>query len=251
MAISRCNPVPIVDEQPRPGHVAIIMDGNGRWARARHLPRTAGHRQGVQATRHVVRACAQRGISALTLFAFSSENWRRPRSEVNVLMELFVSTLEREVDDLSARDVQIRFIGDRSQFSERLQQQIVLAERHTADNQGLRLQIAANYGGRWDILQAARQLMADAQAGRLPPESLSESSFAQHLATAGIQEPDLFIRTGGERRISNFLLWQLAYTELYFTDVLWPDFNEDELGRALQDYARRQRRFGRTGEQLS
>jgi undecaprenyl diphosphate synthase len=230
--------------------VAIIMDGNGRWARARNLPRPEGHRQGAAATRRVVEHCARRGVQVLTLFAFSSENWRRPATEVRSLMELFLITLRRESRRLAENGIRVRFIGDRSAFHDRLRLEIDAAERLTADCQRMLLNIAANYGGRWDIAQAARGLCEAVRAGALEPGAVDEAAVAHRLATSGIPDPDLFIRTGGEHRISNFLLWQLAYTELYFTDTLWPDFRAEDLEAAFADYASRQRRFGRTGEQL-
>jgi undecaprenyl diphosphate synthase len=233
-----------------PKHVAIVMDGNGRWARARSLPRQAGHKAGATAVRRVTEACARLGIGALTLFAFSSENWQRPKTEVSVLMELFLRTLERQVGRLEENNVRLRLIGDRLQFSSRLQEQIQLAEERTEKNTGLQLVIAASYGGRWDIATAARRLASQVQSGRMAPEDITPASFERHISTADLPEPDLFIRTGGEKRISNFLLWQLAYTELYFTDVLWPDFDEAQFAVACSDFARRQRRFGRTPEQL-
>jgi undecaprenyl diphosphate synthase len=222
------------------------MDGNGRWARARRLPRTAGHKSGVDATRRIVRACVERGIEVLTLFAFSSENWQRPKSEVSTLMELFSSTLRREAGELAANGVQLRFIGDRSAFSTKLRRQIDLAESATSGRHSMLLNVAVNYGGRWDITQAVREL-----ARKHPePEQITPEAIASRLVTAGVAEPDLFVRTGGEHRISNFLLWQLAYTELYFTDILWPDFDEAALDMALASFAGRQRRYGRTGEQI-
>lgn len=233
-----------------PSHVAIIMDGNGRWAKQRGLPRTAGHREGVKSVRAVVEESVRRGVETLTLFAFSSENWQRPRTEVNILMELFVSALRNEVKRLHENQVRLRIIGERSAFPEKLQHRIAEAEALTADNNRLNLQVAANYGGRWDIVQAARRMLADVQAGRLQPEAIDEQVFAEHLSFPDLPEPDLFIRTGGEQRLSNFVLWQSAYAELYFTDTLWPAFNESAYGLALDDYARRQRRFGRTGEQV-
>ena len=233
-----------------PRHVAIIMDGNGRWARRRQLPRTAGHQAGVTAVRKTVEHCAKKGIEVLTLFAFSSENWRRPPDEVSVLMQLFEMTLSREAKRLSEHGICLRIIGDRSAFPERLQRRIAEAEALTADNDRMTLLIAANYGGRWDITQAARPLAHKVATGELSPDEISEELLASHLSFAGLPEPDLFIRTGGELRISNFLLWQLAYTELYFTDVLWPDFDEAELEQALAEYSRRERRFGHTSEQL-
>ncbi len=235
---------------PVPRHVAIIMDGNGRWARRRRLPRTAGHQAGVTAVRKTVEHCARKGIEVLTLFAFSSENWRRPPEEVSVLMRLFEMTLSREARRLDEHGIRLRVIGDRSAFSKNLQQRIAEAEARTAGNDRMTLLIAANYGGRWDITQAARQLARQVEAGVLKPEEIDEAALAARLSFAGLPEPDLFIRTGGELRISNFLLWQLAYTELYFTDVLWPDFDEAELDKALAAYSRRERRFGHTSEQL-
>ncbi|RMG58697.1 MAG: di-trans,poly-cis-decaprenylcistransferase [Gammaproteobacteria bacterium] len=232
-----------------PRHVAIVMDGNGRWARARHLPRTAGHKRGVEATRGVIRGCARRGIEALTLFAFSSENWRRPREEVSTLMDLFLVALRREISALHENGVRLRFIGDRSAFSARLREQIEQAEALTAENTGLKLQIAANYGGQWDILQAARALAQRVAEGALSVDDIDEACFEQALSTHDLPQPDLFIRTGGEQRISNFLLWQIAYAELWFTPVLWPDFDDTHLQAALEDFAGRQRRFGLTGEQ--
>ena len=233
-----------------PRHVAMIMDGNGRWARQRGRPRASGHQAGFRATRDVVEICARRGIGALTLFAFSSENWRRPESEVGLLMDLFLRALKSEVGKLCDNDVRIRFIGDRTAFQSRLQREMENAETLTADNGGLELAVAVNYGGRWDIVNAARSLAREVADGRLAPEDIDVDTFSRHVSLAGVTEPDLFIRTGGEKRISNYLLWHLAYTELYFTDVLWPDFGDEELGRALDFYAGRQRRFGRTGEQL-
>ncbi|MCB1877619.1 MAG: isoprenyl transferase [Chromatiales bacterium] len=239
------------DSATVPRHVAIIMDGNGRWARSRHLPRPAGHKAGVDSVRAVVETSAQRGVEVLTLFAFSSENWRRPETEVSLLMDLFFTALQREVRKLMKNNVRLRIIGDRLAFSEKLQQRIAEAEAETAANDGLQLMIAANYGGRWDIAQAAREVARRVKAGDMEPEGVDEHTLGEHISLAGFPEPDLFIRTGGEQRISNFLLWQLAYTELYFTDVLWPDFDADAYGRALDDFSRRQRRFGRTGEQVA
>jgi undecaprenyl diphosphate synthase len=233
-----------------PGHVAIIMDGNGRWARRRHLPRVAGHRAGVEAVKCVVRACGEAGIGALTLFAFSSENWRRPEEEVGVLMGLFMSTLDSQVRKLHENNIQLRVIGDRSAFSPALQSRICDAEALTAANDGLRLVVAANYGGRWDILQAARSLARQVAEGRMSAAEIDEGALSRALCLADLPEPDLFIRTGGEQRVSNFMIWQLAYTELYFTDVLWPDFDRAAFDDAVASYAGRQRRFGRTSEQV-
>jgi undecaprenyl diphosphate synthase len=233
-----------------PAHVAVIMDGNGRWARQRTLPRQAGHRAGVKTARFIVEACAKRGIGALTLFAFSSENWRRPRREVGALMRLFVEALDREVGELHANGIRLRFIGDRSGLSPTLQERMVAAEARTRDNDRLSLVVALAYGGRWDIVQAARQLARAAAAGELDPESIDEASLADRLALAGLPDPDLLIRTGGEHRISNFLLWNLAYAECYFTDRLWPDFGERDLEAALERFRGVERRFGMTSDQL-
>ncbi|BCU07583.1 isoprenyl transferase [Allochromatium tepidum] len=233
-----------------PRHVAIIMDGNGRWAKQRGLPRTAGHREGVKSVRAVVEESVRRGVETLTLFAFSSENWRRPRTEVNVLMELFMSALRSEAKRLHENQVRLRIIGERGAFPEKLQHRIAEAEALTADNTRLNLQVAANYGGRWDIVQAVRRLASEVQSGRLDPAQIDERRLAEHLSFPDLPEPDLFIRTGGEQRLSNFVLWQSAYSELYFSDVFWPDFGAAAYGQALDDYARRQRRFGLTGEQV-
>ncbi|MCK9529728.1 MAG: polyprenyl diphosphate synthase [Gammaproteobacteria bacterium] len=233
-----------------PRHVAMIMDGNGRWARRRFLPRFAGHKAGLETVRAMVRACLEKGIGTLTLFAFSSENWRRPPEEVGLLMNLFLTALECEVAKLNEYGVQLRVIGDRSAFSEELQARIAAAEALTAQNHALVLVIAANYGGRWDVSQAARKLAAAVQAGTLDPAAITSERLAAELSLADLPEPDLFIRTGGEQRISNFLLWQLAYTELYFTPILWPDFDAAAFAEALASFATRQRRFGRTGEQV-
>jgi len=234
-----------------PRHVAMIMDGNGRWARQRGRPRASGHQAGFRATREIVEACGHRGIEALTLFAFSSENWRRPETEVGLLMDLFLRALNSEVDKLGDNNVRIRFIGDLTAFQPRLQREMQNAEVQTAENTGLRLAVAVNYGGRWDIVNAARSLAHDVADGKIAPDDIDIEAFSARVTLADVPEPDLFIRTGGEKRISNYLLWHLAYTELYFTDVLWPDFDNDELGRSLDFYAGRQRRFGRTGDQLS
>ncbi len=226
------------------------MDGNGRWAKQRFLPRTAGHKAGVKATRRIVELCAQYGVGALTVFAFSSENWSRPDQEVSSLMSLFLSTLNSEIDKLHEQGVCIRFIGDRSRFPDRLQASISDAESRTADNQRLKLNVAANYGGRWDILNAARRLAQKIGRGEISEDLIDEQTFGQELSLHGLPEPDLFIRTGGEQRISNFLLWQIAYTELFFTDTLWPDFDEAAFYEALAWFSQRQRRFGRTGDQV-
>jgi len=233
-----------------PYHLAIIMDGNGRWAEARGKPRHAGHRAGVESVRRVIEACGRRGVKVLTLFAFSSENWQRPATEVKLLMELFFTALSREIRRLRKQNVRLRIIGDVTAFSDKLQALIRESEAMTAKNDGLILQVAANYGGRWDITQAARALARKVKAGLIQPQDIDEAAFARHLSFADLPDPDLFIRTGGERRISNFLLWQCAYTELYFTEVLWPDFNEEALLDAFRDYARRQRRFGKVAQQV-
>ncbi|MES9991066.1 MAG: isoprenyl transferase [Candidatus Thiodiazotropha sp.] len=233
-----------------PQHIAIIMDGNGRWAKKRGLPRYAGHPAGVEAVRNVVEVCVELQIPVLTLFAFSSENWQRPQKEVNLIMDLFMRSLKKEVRRLDRNHVQLKVIGDRSAFAENLQQQIKEAEQQTQNNQGLLLQVAANYGGRWDITEAAKSLAEQVKRGELTPDQIDEEQLSRNLCFTDIPEPDLFIRTGGEKRISNFLLWQCAYTELYFTDQLWPDFNRKALEQALHDFSLRQRRFGRTGEQV-
>jgi undecaprenyl diphosphate synthase len=236
--------IPETHDVPR--HIAIIMDGNGRWAKRRLMPRVAGHRKGVEALRGVIRACGERGVTHLTVFAFSSENWRRPQEEVTLLMELFLRALENEVARLHENDIRFRVIGDLSGFSERIQALIRDAEALTRSNTRLTFTVAANYGGRWDIVQAVKKLMAAGVA----PDEVSEAALAQHFSMADMPEPDLFIRTGGEKRISNFLLWQLAYTELYFTDSLWPDFDAVALDTAIASYRTRERRFGRTSEQV-
>ena len=236
--------------QALPRHVAIVMDGNGRWAERRGLSRHAGHKAGTESVRTVIKESVRLGVQALTLFAFSSENWRRPRTEINLLMELFITALQREVRRLHANNIRLRVIGDISPFPAKLRDRIEKAEQLTADNQTLMLQIAANYGGRWDIVQAAKHAAQQVAQGQLNPDDIDEERLAGGLAMAGLPDPDLFIRTGGEQRISNFLLWQSAYTELYFTDVLWPDFDAPTFQLALQDFARRQRRFGRTSDQL-
>lgn len=237
----------IPDASTVPRHLAVIMDGNGRWAKKRLLPRIAGHKRGVEVVRDMVRACLERGIEYLTLFAFSSENWRRPADEVSFLMQLFVRALEAEVEKLHANGVRLRVVGDLARFDPALQDLIHRAEARTVANQRLTLTVAANYGGRWDLLQAMNRLASEhpERAG-----AWSEADFEPYLCMSYAPEPDLFIRTGGEQRISNFLLWQLAYTELYFTDVLWPAFDGDELDKAIASFRRRERRFGRTSEQL-
>ncbi len=233
-----------------PRHVAIIMDGNGRWGRKRHLPRVAGHKVGLEAVRRTINYCVSAGVEVLTLFAFSSENWRRPKDEVGVLMNLFMTALENEVKKLHQNGVRLRVIGDITAFSPELQQRIRDSEELTRNNTRLQLVIAANYGGRWDITQACRTLAEEVAEGKLRSELITPELIESHLSLTQLPEPDLFIRTGGEQRISNFLLWQLAYTELYFTDLLWPDFDEAAFNEAMNSYASRQRRFGRTGDQV-
>lgn len=237
----------IPDITALPRHIAIIMDGNGRWAKQRFMPRVMGHQRGVETVREVVRACRELGVEYLTLFAFSSENWRRPADEVSFLMQLFLKMLEREVAKLHENDIRLKVIGDRSRFDAMLVQRIEEAERLTADNTSLTLTIAANYGGRWDIMQAMHAL------SRAHPDratAFEEEELQPYLSMHYAPEPDLFIRTGGEQRISNFLLWQLAYTELYFTDILWPAFDRAALEAAIKSYQKRERRFGRTSDQL-
>jgi undecaprenyl diphosphate synthase len=229
-----------------PRHVAIIMDGNGRWARQRLLPRIAGHRRGVEAVRAAVSACAERGVEYLTLFAFSSENWRRPAEEVALLMQLFHAALASEVEKLHRNGVRLKVIGDVRRFDPKITRLVEQGERLTADNRRLTLTVAANYGGRWDILQALSRLMAEHPSHK----EIREEALAPYLAMSYAPEPDLFIRTGGEQRISNFLLWQLAYTELYFSETLWPDFDAAALDAAIASYRSRERRFGRTSEQV-
>lgn len=229
----------------RPAHIAIVMDGNGRWAQARGKRRTAGHRAGVATTRKIVERCGELGIKALTLFAFSSENWNRPEDEVGVLMTLFIEALGREVNDLHRKNVRLKFIGERSRLSDKLQTKIYDSERLTANNSGLKLYIAVSYGGRWDICRAAQRLAADVAAGNLALDEITEEQLNARMSLADVPDPDLFIRTGGEKRISNFLLWNLAYAELYFSDRFWPDFDIAELDVALSFYASRQRRYGR------
>ncbi len=239
-----------VGKQNIPRHVAIIMDGNGRWAEKRNQPRIMGHRAGVEAVRGVVEGCAKSGVEVLTLFAFSSENWRRPKQEVGLLMELFMTALGREVRRLHKNNVRLRVIGDIRGFSKALQTRIAEAQALTQNNIGLTVVVAANYGGRWDITQAAKSLATQVQTGQLSVEDITPERMADGMCLADLPEPDLFIRTGGESRISNFLLWQLAYTEFYFSDILWPDFNIDALSDAIASFASRQRRFGRTGQQV-
>lgn len=248
MAIFSSSTQHLPDVAVVPRHVAVIMDGNGRWAKKRFLPRVAGHVKGVELLREMVRACLERGVQYLTLFAFSSENWRRPQDEVSLLMQLFVKALEQEVEKLDRNGVRLRVIGDLSAFEPRLQELIRQAEEKTALNTRLDLTIAANYGGRWDIMQAMNRMLACNPDKR---DGWHETDLEPHLAMSFAPEPDLFIRTGGEQRISNFLLWQLAYTELFFTPTLWPDFDKAEFDKAIASYQQRERRFGRTSEQIA
>ena len=233
-----------------PRHVAIVMDGNGRWAQKNGQKRHAGHREGVKSVRKIVDCAARSGVEILTLFAFSSENWKRPREEVGMLMDLFMLVLKKEIKRLRKNNVRLRIIGDRSKFSPELQDAMANGEKDTADNSGLILQIAANYGGRWDITQAVHKLAKQVKDGSIKPEEISEEHISNELSFSNLVDPDLFIRTGGEQRISNFMLWQSAYTEIYFTDVLWPDFRADEFTAALASYAGRQRRYGMVAEQV-
>ncbi|KQQ68063.1 farnesyl-diphosphate synthase [Pseudomonas sp. Leaf127] len=233
-----------------PRHVAIIMDGNNRWAKKRLLPGVAGHKAGVDAVRAVIEVCAEAKVEVLTLFAFSSENWQRPADEVGALMELFLTALRRETRRLNDNAISLRIIGDRSRFHPELQAAMRDAEQGTAGNDRFILQVAANYGGQWDIAQAAQRLAREVQAGHLQPEDITPGLLQACLSTGDLPLPDLCIRTGGERRVSNFLLWQLAYAELYFSDLFWPDFKHDAMRAALADFASRQRRFGKTSEQV-
>lgn len=234
-----------------PRHIAVIMDGNGRWAERRKRPRAIGHRAGARAVNVCIDFCLERGIEALTLFAFSSENWGRPEEEVGALMKLFMGALEREVDELDRRGVRVRFIGERERFSAAISERMSAAERQTQANSRLNLVIAASYGGRHDIAQAARAVAADVVAGKLQLQEIDERAVAARMSLSDLPPPDLFIRTGGDHRISNFLLWQLAYTELWFTDLLWPELDAATLQRALEDFAQRERRFGLTGAQIA
>jgi undecaprenyl diphosphate synthase len=233
-----------------PRHIAIIMDGNGRWAQSRGLPRTAGHRAGVKAVRATIEYCARKGVEVLTLFAFSSENWHRPKEEVGLLMSLFLEALDREVSDLDKNNIRIRFIGEVSQLASELQARIRAAELRTAANTRLTVVIAVAYGGRWDIAQAARSLAIDCAAGKLDATTIDETLLAERMALNSLPDPDLFIRTGGDQRISNFLLWNLAYTELCFLSELWPEFGATQLDAALEQFAQRERRFGLTTAQV-
>ncbi|MFY8349062.1 polyprenyl diphosphate synthase [Pseudoalteromonas sp. SSM20] len=239
-----------ITQQSLPRHVAIIMDGNGRWAQAKGKPRVFGHKKGVESVRNAVKFCRQLNIESLTLFAFSSENWRRPEQEVTTLMELFMFVLTNEVKKLDKNNVKLKVIGDISRFSDKLQKSVQKAEQLTANNTGLTLNIAANYGGQWDIAQAAKQLAKQVEAGDLSADDIDENVLSQYISMHEQAPLDLLIRTGGDLRISNFLLWQAAYAELYFTDTLWPDFNEQAFADAIACYVSRERRFGCTGEQI-
>ncbi|SFM16397.1 polyprenyl diphosphate synthase [Marinobacter zhejiangensis] len=240
-----------VSASRRPRHVAIIMDGNNRWAKVRRLKGVAGHKAGVKAVKAVVETCAREGVEVLTLFAFSSENWRRPEDEVSALMRLFLFALEREVKKLHRNNICLRIIGDRSAFSPALQEHMARAEELTRNNTRMTLVIAANYGGHWDITQATQKVAEQVRQGLLEPSDISDDLIQQHLSIGDLPMPDLMIRTAGEQRISNFLLWHLAYTEFYFSDVFWPDFLSEEMHKALEAYAQRQRRFGQTDDQLA
>lgn len=233
-----------------PGHICIIMDGNGRWAKKRLMPRGYGHRKGVETTRRAVEFFARAGIKHLTLFAFSSENWSRPETEVSGLMDLFMQSLLQYTGELNEKGIRIRFIGNRNSFPQKLQMRIQETETETSDNQNMTLNIAANYGGQWDIVNAAQKLSQQVLEQKILPVHIDEKIFAGQLSLGDSPDPDLFIRTGGEHRISNFLLWQLAYTEFYFCDSLWPDFSEQNMTDAMTEYSRRQRRYGKTGDQI-
>lgn len=243
-------PEPIENYANTPQHIAVIMDGNGRWAKQRGLPRVAGHRQGVEVIKSIVEICGQREIPYLTLFAFSRENWQRPTTEVKFLLELLASTLENELLGLHEHQVRLRIIGDLSRFPKRLQIAIAEADKLTGNNQALNLTIAINYGGKWDLLEACKSIVELAEQGEISSASITSELIESQLCTHELPEPDFFIRTGGEQRISNFLLWQLAYTELYFTDTYWPDFDQACFDKALQTFATRQRRFGKTSAQI-
>ena len=239
------------DADKIPRHIAIVMDGNGRWAKARHRPRSFGHNAGRKAVRETVESCLREGVHALTLFAFSSENWQRPEDEVGALMGLFLRALDKEVEELHEHGVRLRFIGDLSAFDEPLRQRMQAAMLRTAANDKLHVNVAVNYGGRWDIVQASRQAAEAVARGELRADEIDEARLNQWTSLAELPPLDLFIRTGGECRISNFLLWQVAYAELYFTDTLWPDFDQACLRLAIEDFARRERRYGRTSEQVA
>jgi undecaprenyl diphosphate synthase len=234
---------------PTPRHIAVIMDGNGRWATSRALPRPAGHRMGVRSVKQIVENCAKRGVEVLTLFAFSSENWKRPREEVSMLMGRFLEALDQEVDNLHSNQIRLVFVGNLAQLAPALQERMQAAMALTAANRRMTLVVAVAYGGRWDIAMAARELAAQCVAGRMQVEEIDEARLGERLVLAGLPDPDLLIRTGGDQRISNFLLWNLAYTELYFCDTLWPDFGERELNDAIDHFGRRQRRYGLTPDQ--
>ena len=233
-----------------PRHIAIIMDGNGRWAQKRFMPRAVGHQAGVKAVRKIVEYCANQKVEVLTLFAFSSENWRRPEAEVSLLMALFMATLQREINNLDRNNIRLRFIGDRTAFSDKLQQKMAEGEAQTQNNTALTVVVAATYGGHWDMCQAFQKVAEKMASGEIKNQPIGEQLINQHLSTAGLPDPDLFIRTGGEQRVSNFMLWQLAYTELYFTATLWPDFDQNSLEDAIKSFKNRQRRFGHTSEQV-
>lgn len=233
-----------------PKHIAVVMDGNGRWAQQRGLPRVAGHEKGAQVAEDILKMCGDKRIGILTLFAFSSENWQRPSEEVNFLMELFLQTLQEKTPKLHENNIQLRFIGDYYRFNPELQKNILAGEQLTANNTGLKLNIAVNYSGRWDIVEATRKISEQIAAGNINASQLTPAIFAKYLSLADLPDPDLLIRTGGEQRISNFMLWQFAYTEFYFTEIYWPDFNLKIFEEALTAYANRQRRFGKTGEQV-
>lgn len=241
---------PIVVDNGNPRHIAIIMDGNGRWAQKRFMPRILGHQAGAKAVQKIVEYCVNEKIQVLSLFAFSSENWRRPPEEVSLLMKLFNATLQGQIKKMHEKNIRLLCIGEKSAFSQDLQDKIFQAEALTQANTGLTLIIAANYGGHWDMCQAAQKVMAKIISGQIASKTITEELIQDHLSTAGLPEPDLFIRTGGEQRISNFLLWQLAYAEFYFTPILWPDFGQQALVEAIESFRHRQRRFGRTGEQV-
>lgn len=242
-----------MDTEPNkkiPNHIAIIMDGNGRWAKQKNLPRVAGHRAGVKTLRKLIEHAVRIGLKTMTVYAFSRENWQRPEQEVGLLMELFMTALQSEVNDLHENNVCLKFIGEKTEFNSKLQTAINSSESLTAANNGLQLNIAANYSGRWDITQAIQSIVNDFEAKNISANEIDETLISNKLSISGENEPDLFIRTGGEQRISNYLLWQLAYTELYFTDTLWPDFNAEQIDLAIDWFAKRQRRFGKTSEQI-
>ena len=247
MALIKSSTRVIPDAPAVPRHIAVIMDGNGRWAKQRFMPRVMGHQRGVESLREVVKACRDMGVEYLTVFAFSSENWRRPADEVSFLMSLFLKMLEREIEKMHRNDIRLKIIGDRNRFDDKLTQTMLEAELLTAGNAGLTLTIAANYGGRWDMMNAVQSMLKEHPQ---LAQGFTEDDLSPYLSMSDAPEPDLFIRTGGEQRISNFMLWQLAYTELYFTDVLWPEFGRRELETAIASYQKRERRFGRTSDQL-